>query len=176
MFGLKKRIFTKQLKRAATIENYLLAGIFDYLMASRGYDAEKNKPSDQDGALMAGTAAWILGIGIEKQLEMFDDDKIATERIQANANELLRADEILEKLAVRLLYEIASLSMMLKKDPWTQEYLDKHVRIMEILNAARPKWSELFKDVDESLFKSLFIGYIDKYMPDMRTSASQLFQ
>jgi hypothetical protein len=47
---------------------------------------------------------------------------------------------------------------------------------MEILNAARPKWPELFKDVDESLLKRLFIGYIDKYMPDMKTSASQLFQ
>jgi hypothetical protein len=66
--------------------------------------------------------------------------------------------------------------MMLKKDAWAQEYVDKHVRIMEILNAARPKWPELFKDVDESLLKRLFIGYIDKYMPDMKTSASQLFQ
>lgn len=176
MFGLKKRIWQKQLKRAATIENCLLAGLFDHLMASNGYDAQKNEPTDEEGSLMAGTAQWILGIGIEKQLEMCDDEKVATERIQTSANELLQSDEMLEQLTIRLLYEIASLSMMLRKDAWAQEYAGKHIRIMEILSAARPKWPELFRDVDEALFKKLFTRYLDIYMPDMRASASQLFQ
>ena len=183
MFGLKKlylhwrakRILTRQLKRAATIENYLLLRICGYLKASSGRDAEKDKPNDQDLALIVGTAHWILGIGIETQVLMFGDAEIATERIQASANDLLRADEMLERLVVRLLYEIASLSMMLNKDKWAQEYVGKHIRIMEILKAARPKWPELFKDVNESLFKRLFVGYLEKYDPDMRNLASQLF-
>jgi hypothetical protein len=164
------------LKRAATIENCLLAGLFDYLMEANGYGGENNKPSDEDGALMAGTVRWVMGIGIEPQLEVLRDEKVATEKIQSSANELLQSDEMLERLTVRLLYEIASLSMLLKKDAWSQGFAGKHVRIMQILKTARPKWPELFRDVDESVFKDLFAGYLDRYMPDMRASATQLFQ
>ncbi len=173
MFGMKKKM-KRQLNRAATIENCLLAGIFDYVMASRGHDAGKELDR-QEAAIIAGTAHWILGIGIEEQVLMFGDDEIATEKIQACANTLLRSDERLERLVVRCLYEIKALSLMLDNDQWAQECVGKHIRIMEILNEARPKWPELFRDISESLFKSLFIDYIDKYMPDMKNSTSKLF-
>ena len=176
MFGRRKKLWRQQLRRAAVIRNSVAFGISKYLMTSSGYDAEKNEPNDQDLAIMVGASHWILGIDIEEQVLMFGDNEIATERIQTSANKLLCGDEMLEKLVARLLFEILSLSVMLKKDPWAQEILGTHVRIMEIINSARPKWPELFKDVNESLFKSSFSCFMDKYMPEMKNSASELFQ
>ena len=176
MFGRRKKLWKQQLKRAAVIENSVALGIAKYLMASSGYDEENNEPNEQDLAIMTGTDHWILGIGVETQISKFDDHEIAMETIQASAHDLLCRDEMLEKLVARLLFDISSLSIVLNKDPWAKEILGKHVRIMEIINSARPKWPELFKDVNESLFKSLFSCFMDKYMPEMKNSASELFQ
>jgi len=176
MFERRKKFWKQQLKRAVIIENTVSFGIAKYLMTSSGYDAEKNKPNDRDLDIMIGTVHWILGVDIGIQVLNFDDHKIDTERIQTSAHELLCGDEMLEKLVARLLFDILSLSMMLNKDPWAQEILGKHVRIAEIIDSSRPKWPELFKDVNESLFKSLFSCFINKYMPEMKNSASELFK
>lgn len=176
MFGRRKKFWKQQLRRAAGIENSVAFGIVKYLMTSSGYDGEKREPNEQDLAIMVGTAHWILGIGIETQISKFDDHNIAMERIKTSANDLFYMDEMLEKLVARLLFDILSLSMMLNKDPWAKEVLGKHVRITEIIDSARLKWPELFEDVNESLFKNLFSSFMDKYMPEMKNSASELFQ
>lgn len=175
MFGIKRRIWTKQLKRAATIENCLKAGIFDRLVASHGYDASDNEPSDAELAVFGGAVNYILACDIQPHIQMLDAHSDAAETIQSLAHQILASDPNLERLVIRVLYEIASLAHMLRRDEWATEFLQHHPRIMEVLTVARPTHPELFRDVEETHFKALFAGFIDRYLPDMKDSARSFF-
>ena len=176
MFGMKNRVLKKQLSRAATIENCLKAGLFDHLMDVNGFDAERNPPSDQEAIGLGATVNWVLAGSIDAQLAKLSDGKAAADSIRTNAAEMLRRDENLHKLVVRLLYEIVSICMMLNKNKEAQAYLANHPRAIEVLEPARSANPELFEDVDERLFKEYFSKFISQYMPDMKTSTSRLFQ
>lgn len=97
MFGLKKRIWTKQLRRAATIENCLKAGIFDHQIV-HGYDACENKPSDVELALFAGDVYDILAWDIQKQVQMLEGSPEDAETIHSMARQILASDPDLERL------------------------------------------------------------------------------
>lgn len=144
-------------------------------MELHGYDAEINTPSDRELAVIGGAVNYILALGIEKQVQMLGGSTEGISAIHSRAYKILSSDPVLEKLIIRLLYDIASLGELLKKDSWAQGYLREHSRIMEVLVPARDKYPELFRDVDESKFKGLFAYFVDKYLPDMKESTSALF-
>lgn len=174
MFGIRKRIWLKQLRRAVIVENSLKIGIADHLITSHGYDTACNKPSDVELALFGGAVNYVLAWDIQKQLELLNGYPGGAERIQSIARQILAADPNLERLVIRLLYEIASLTHMLQREEWATEFLHNHPRIMDVLTVARPMHPELFRDVDESEFKALFECFIDKYLPRM-TECRKLF-
>jgi hypothetical protein len=175
MFGIKKRIWTKQLKRAATIESCLVAGIFDHQLAIHGYDADNNEPSEVDGALFAGATHYMLAIDIKAQLQMLNGSPHGDEEIRSIAAQLLASDPDLERLIIRLLYEIASLAHMLEREDWAQDYLNKHPRIMDVLTPARATHPDLFRDAQETEFQILFNRFAEKYLPDMKNSTRAIF-
>jgi hypothetical protein len=175
MFGLKKRIWTKQLRRAATIENCLKAGILDHLIASHGYDAGDNKPSNAELALFGGAVNYIVAWDIQKQLQMLQGSPDGAETILAMARQTLASDPDLERLVIRVLYEIASLGHLLEREDWARKFLHNHPRIMDVLTVARPEHPELFRDVEETEFKALFDRFMEKYLPDMQDTAGSLF-
>lgn len=179
MFGFKKRmvnrVLKKQTSRAVTIHNCILAGIVDYLLLTRENEMHGIEPSDEDLAMMGGTAHWILGIDIEDQLGMCQNKQLAFKHIQEQASELCQEDELLEKLCIRLLFDICSLSMLLQNDTWFQIFAGNHIHMMRMLKSAKPKWPELFMDIDETIFKNLYIHFTDKYIPDIKNSATNLF-
>jgi len=175
MFGIKRRIWTKQLRRAATIENCLKAGIFDHQVASHGYDASDNKPSDVELALFAGAVNYILTWDIQKQLQMLEGHSEDAETIHSMAHQILASDPNLERLVIRLLYEIASLGRLLEREEWAIKFLHDHPRIMDVLTIARTTHPELFRDIEEPEFKALFDRFIGKYLPDMKETARTLF-
>ena len=171
MFGIKKRFWIKQLKRAANVENCLKAGIFDHQVRSI-----RRKPSDVEGALFAGAVNDILAWDIQQQVQMLEGSREDAETIHSMARQILSSDPNLERLVIRLLYEIASLGHLLDRDEWSRNFLHKHPRIMEILAVAQPKHPELFRDIEEIEFKALFERFIDKYLPDMKETAGSLFK
>jgi hypothetical protein len=175
MFGIKKRIWTKQLKRAATVENCLKTGIFEYQVASHGYDAGDNKPSDVELALFAGAVNHILAWDIRKQLQLLERHSEGAETIQSMAHQILVSDPDLESLVIRVLYDIASLGHLLEREEWARKFVNEHPRLMDVLIPARTTHPELFLDVEEVEFKSLFERFIDKYLPDMKEAARTLF-
>jgi len=175
MFGIKKRIWTKQLKRAATVENCLKAGVFDFQMASHGYNTDDNQPSAVELALFAGAVNHILAWDTSKQLQVLEQHPEGAETIQSMAHQLLAADPDLERLVIRVLYEIASLGPLLERDEWARMFVSEHPRIMDVLTPARTTHPELFRDVQEVEFKALFDRFIDKYLPDMKETARALF-
>lgn len=174
VFGIKRRIWIKQLKRAVTIENCVKAGIADHLIASHGYDAD-NQPSDAECALFGGAVNYIVAWGIQKQLQMMGGSPDAAERIHTLARQTLASDPDLERLVIRLLYEIATLGHLLESEDWARKFLHDHPRIWDVLTVARPKHPKLFRDVEEMEFKALFARFIDKYLPDMKHTAGSMF-
>lgn len=175
VFGIKRRIWTKQLRRAATIENCVKAGIIDHLIESHGYDADDNKPSNAELALFGGAVNYIVAWGIQKQLQMLEGSSDAAETIHALARQTLASDPDLERLVIRLLYDIATLGHLLEREDWARTFLHNHPRIWDVLTVARPKHPELFRDVEEMEFKALFARFIDKYLPDMKDTAGSMF-
>jgi hypothetical protein len=91
------------------------------------------------------------------------------------ACKILASDPELERLVIRLLYEIASLGHLLQKDEGARTFLNYHPRIMDVLSEARQKHPELFCDAKDIEFKALFHRFIDKYLPDMKKSVDSLF-
>jgi hypothetical protein len=175
LFGTREAIWTKQLRRAVTIENCLKAGIFDRQVESHGYDASDNKPSDDEGAIFAGAVNYILAWNVDKQVQMLGGSSDASEKIHTLARHILASDPNLERLVVRVLYEIASLCHLLKRDEWATKFLQDHPRIMDVLAVARTKHPELFRDVEETEFKALFDRFIEEYLPDMKQTTAGLF-
>ena len=169
------RVLKMQTSRAVTVHNCILAGIFDHLLLTRENENHEIEPSDEDLAMMGGTAHWILGVDIEDQLEMCQNKQLAFKQIQEQASVLCQEDELLEKLCIRLLYDICSLSILLQNDIWFQSFAANHIRMMSMLQSAEPKWPEIFRDIDESIFKDLYIHFTHKYIPNMKDSAADLF-
>ena len=175
MFGLKKRIWMSQLRRAVTIENCLKTGIFERQVESHGYDARDNKPSDEELAVFGNAVNHILTWNIDKQVQMLGGGPDAAEKIHSLAGEILASDPNLERLVVRVLYEIASLGHLLEREEWARKFLQDHPRIMDVLAVARTKHPDLFRDVEETEFKALFDRFIDEYLPDMKQTSAGMF-
>ena len=174
VFGIKRRTWIKQLKRAAVIQNYVVAGIADHLIASHGYDGD-NRPSDAECKIFGGAVNYIIAWGIQEQLQMIEGSPDAAERIHTLARQTLASDRDLERLVIRLLYDIATLGHVLEREDWARKFLHDHPRIWDVLTVARPKHPELFRDVEEVEFKALFARFIDKYLPDMKETAGSMF-
>jgi hypothetical protein len=174
MFGLKKRVWTEQFSRAATVENWVKAGIYDYLITSHE-QASGSKASDFDLALFAGAAHYIVAWDIQKQLEMLKGHSEGAETIRSIAHQILASDSDLERLVVRLLYEIESLGLLLGRDERVTKYLHNHPRIRDVLAGARTRYPELFRDVEEIEFKTLFRRFMEKYVPAQKESVQKLF-
>ena len=172
MFGMKTRIYTAQLKRAATIENLVKVGIFDRQVELLNSSEELN---DHDGAIIAGAVNYILTWDVGKQLQTLGGTAEDAELIYSRARLILKSDSQLEQLVIRLLYEIASLGHLLQKDEWAKNFLRNHPRILEVLTIAKNEHPELLRDADESKFKILFAQFIDNYLPEMKQSASTIF-
>ena len=176
MFGIKKRIQTRQLRRAVAVENWVKAGMFDHQIAVNGYDSGEHPPSDHEIAIYAGAINYILAWDIETQLKLLGGSADNAETIRNHAQELLDSDPDLEKLVIRLLYEIASLAKVLEKDEWANQYLRNHPRIMEVLFRAREGHPGLFRDIDESQFEALFAQFVARYLPAETGIVSEMFK
>lgn len=161
----------KQFRRAVSIENILKVGVFSHLIESHGYNSTDNEPPKRD-ILLYGAALNYIFCG---EITPEPDEGISRETIFSTAQQILDSDVNLERVIVRTLYDIASLSLVIEKDNWSNDVLAHHPRLIEVIVPYKGKYPELFSDVTEKEFKSLFNNFIQAYYPSMKDSTSSLF-
>lgn len=173
MFGLfnKKKAFMKQFRRAVSIENVLKMGIFSHLIESNGYNSTDKEPPKRAIILYGAAINYIFC----DQIDADPGEEISREAILSAAQQILDSDVNLERVIVRTIYDIASLSLLIDKDNWSNEVLAHHPRLIEFIVPYREKYPELFSDVTEKEFESLFNNFIRVYSPSMKDVTSSLF-
>lgn len=176
MFGFKNKIQMAQFRRAVSIENVLKAGIFDHQIESHGYNSTDNPPSKLDLLLFGASINYIFAGPIDgnnlNELKTMGKDR---EDIFSCAGKILYSDVDLERVVVRTLYDVASLGALVKQDTWVTGIMAQHPRIMEVLIPYKTKYPELFSDVTENVFKTLFERFVRVYSPSMQATTASLF-
>jgi hypothetical protein len=172
MFGLNKRIYRRQLRRALLISNAVRVSLFAYQMNLHGY--EPTKPDDR-ARIIAAAINYMFGNDFDRSIETFIDKEETKKLVHSKADEILKFDPDLEELVQRILYDIGSLCIMLKDDKYAQQMWAEHPRLMEIVTENGNKSPEKFKDYNEEQFKKLISKYADKYDPKMKDHLLKLF-
>jgi len=172
MFGFKKRIYKRQLRRSLLISNAVRAGLFNYHVNLLGY--EPREPDDRT-RIIAAAINYMFGNDFDKSIETFIDKEKTKKLVYSKADEILKSDPDLEALIQRILYDIGSLCIMLKDEEYAQQISAEHPRLMEIVKQGRNKNPEKFKDYNEEQFKKLISKYADKYDPRMKNHLLKLF-
>lgn len=177
MFGFNKRIYERQLKRAVVINNAIMVGVFDHRINLLGHPIN-NPPRDSEIPeirIISGAINYIFAKSIEAPIEEFNDKDKARALVYSKAQEILTSDSELERLILRVLFDIFSLCNILKKEEWAAKILSEYPRIMQVLKDGKEKYPETFKDYKEKEYRVLTEKFADKYAPEMKNSLLKLF-
>ena len=168
MFGFTKRTYKRQLRRALLIGNAVRAGLFDYQVNLLGYEPEE---VDDRIRIIAAAINHMFGNRFDKSIETFIDKEETKKLVYSKADEILKSDPDLEELVQRILYDMASLCIVLKDEEHAQQIWAEHPRLMEVVTQNRNN----FNDYNEDQFRKLVSKYADKYNPELKSHLLKLF-
>jgi hypothetical protein len=161
MFGFGKSVYRRQLKRAVLVQNAVMLALFSHFRKQIGADGH----SSANDAIAAGIN-YLFG---KKAENNFGTEGRALYR---KVLQTVADDSDLEKLIVRILFDVASLSAKLKNSTVLSEF----PRIIARLDHGREAHPEIFEDWKEVHFKTLFEKFADKYDPELKRQSGSLFR
>ena len=173
MFGFNKRIYERQLRRSVSISNAVRVGLFAYQVNLLGYEP-REEPNDRT-RIVAAAINYMFGNNFDESIETFIDKEETKKLVYSKADEILKSDPDLEALVHRILWDIASLCIVLKDEEYAQQLWAEHPRLLEITGQNRNKHPRTLKDYNEQEFKKLVSKYADKYDPKMKNHLLRLF-
>lgn len=163
MFNFKRNIQERQLKRAILIQNAIMLSIFGF--QRKAFGAKDDTPSIFDD-LIASSISCLFGKEYERT-DLSHDDK----RIYLAVIVSVRGSASDEKLILRTLFDIVSLSTELKN----QKVLSDYPAAIELLSQGKTNHPDIFRDHTEKTFKSLLENFADKYDPEIKNLFLKLF-
>ena len=163
MFGFAKRARVRQLKRAIIIQNIIMMNIFSHQRKAAGGEGAK---SDKFDRVIASSINQLFGQEIDAA-EFSQEDK----RLFSKVTESVKSDLDLDKLILRVLFDIFTLSCTLKN----VDLISKYSGATDILERGKKIHPDIFEDWKEIQFKALLERYADKCDPSLKDSLRKMF-
>jgi hypothetical protein len=163
MFGFGNRVRERQLKRAILIQNAMMLNMFSHQRKMLG--VQETSSNKWDGVI---ASAINKSFGKDNDADGTTDEE---KRVFAQVRQSIQSDPCLQKLILRVLYDIVSLCAQLKNGALLAEY----PRALEVLERGRKQYPDVFEDWKELQFKALARDFADKYDPNLKGMLLKLF-
>jgi hypothetical protein len=163
MFNFAKRVRERQLKRALLIKDFVMLRIFSHQRKALGLESGKSSELDRVVA-SAVNQLFARDAGIDDFSQ--DERRLCLEIMDA-----VKSEPLSEKVILRVLFDIFTLGMTLKRP----EILAEYPTIIDVLERGKRLHPDVFQDWRELQFQTLLGHFADKYDPASKGSLLKLF-
>jgi hypothetical protein len=166
-----KKICEDELKIATLIGNAVMLGVASSQIRMLGHPI--SEPPDKSDELQIKIISQAVNYIFAKKIET---EGLNEDMVYTKASEILKSDQELEMLILRILFDIFCLYPIFEKDELGRQISLEYPKITQMLADGRKKYPKIFNDPGKRVYRTLVAKFADKYEPTMKENLLKFFQ